>query len=160
VKRLCWCSLLMIVIAAPLRGQEVPSWVREAAATSVPVFGPKTSAVVLLDEQKISVESDGRLVTTNHHVVRILTREGRARAVARAVYRTDGGKVRGLNAWLLRASVPVKKYDRAVDIAAVNNDIYNEVRAKVISATDDSDPGSVFAYESITEERSIFTQFD
>jgi hypothetical protein len=150
----------MIVVVTPLRAQDVPPWVRDAAATTAPAFGPKTTAVVLLDEQKISVESDGRLVTTNHRVVRVLTREGRSRAIARAVYRTDGAKVRTLNAWLLRPSLPVKKYETAVDIAAVNNDIYNEVRVKIISATDDSDPGSIFAFESVIEERSIFTQFD
>ena len=92
--------------------------------------------------------------------MRLLSREARSRAVARALYRTDSGKVRALNAWLLRPSMPPRKYDTAADIAAVNNDIYNEVRSKVISATEDSDAGSFFAYEAVTEERSVFTQFD
>jgi hypothetical protein len=76
------------------------------------------------------------------------------------MYRTDGGKVRSINAWLLRPSTPPKKYDSASDVAAVNNDIYNEVRVKVISAAQDSDAGSTFAYETVTEDRSVFTQFD
>ena len=160
MKRLVWCCLLAAVITKPSTAQDVPQWIREAAGSTIPVFGPKIPGVVLLAEERVVVERDGRMVTTTRRVTRLLSREARSRAAARAVYRTDSGKVRGLNAWLLRPSLPLKKYDTAVDIAAVNNDIYNEVRAKVISATEDSDAGSIFAYEAVTEERSVFTQFD
>jgi transglutaminase-like putative cysteine protease len=160
MKQLLCCCVFAMMAAKPSPAQDVPQWVREAAASAVPGFGPKISAVVLLAEERVTVESDGRIVTTIHRATRLLSREARKRAIARAVYRTDGGKVRSLNAWLLRPSLPLKKYDAAADIAAVNNDIYNEVRVKVISATDDSDAGSVFAYEAVTEERSVFAQFD
>lgn len=160
MKRLVWCCLLAAVITKPSTAQDVPQWIREAAGSTIPVFGPKIPGVVLLAEERVVVERDGRMVTTTRRVTRLLSREARSRAAARAVYRTDSGKVRGLNAWLLRPSLPLKKYDTAVDVAAVNNDIYNEVRAKVISATEDSDAGSIFAYEAVTEERSVFTQFD
>jgi hypothetical protein len=160
MKPLIWSCLLIITLAKPSPAQEAPQWVREAAANAVPGFGPKVSAVVILAEEHVSAESDGRIVTTTRRATRLLSREARGRAIARAIYRTDGGKVRSLNAWLLRPSMPVKKYDAAVDIAAVNNDVYNEVRAKVISAMEDSDAGSIFAYEAVTEERSVFTQFD
>ena len=160
MKRLFWCCLLAAIITKPSTAQDVPQWVREAAGCTIPAFGPKTAGVVLLAEKRVVVEPDGRVITTTRYATRFLSREARSRAIARAVYRTDSGKVRGLNAWLLRPSLPLKKYDTAVDIAAVNNDIYNEVRAKVISATEDSDAGSVFAYEAVTEERSVFTQFD
>ncbi len=160
MKRLVWLCLLTLVVATPSRGQDVPQWVKDATAGTLPAFGPKTSAVVLLAEERITVESDGRLVNSNRLGMRLVKREARARAVARAMYRTDGGKVRSLTAWLLRPSLPLKKYNTAVDVAAVNNDIYNEVRVKVVSAADESDTGSVFAYETITEERSVFTQFD
>jgi len=160
MKRLVWCCLLAAVITKPSTAQDVPQWIREAAGSTIPVFGPKIPGVVLLAEERVVVERDGRMVTTTRRVTRLLSREARSRAAARAVYRTDSGKVRGLNAWLLRPSLPLKKYDTAVDVAAVNNDIYNEVRAKVISATEDSDAASIFAYEAVTEERSVFTQFD
>jgi hypothetical protein len=160
MKRLVWSCLFTIALSNPSLAQDAPQWIKEAAANAVPAVGPKISAVVLLAEERVSVESDGRVITTTRRATRLLSREARGRAVARAMYQTDGGKVRSLNAWLLRPSMPVRKYDTAVDIAAVNNDIYNEVRAKVISAMGDSDAGSIFAYEAVTEERSVFTQFD
>jgi len=160
VNRLIGLCLLTVVAANPSLAQDVPQWVKQAATNTLPAFGPKTTAATLLSEERVNVESDGRIVTTTRHAIRLLSREAARRAVARAVYRTDSGKVRGLNAWLLRPSLSLKKYDTAIDIAAVNNDIYNEVRAKVISAAEDSEAGSIFAYEAVTEERSVFTQFD
>jgi len=46
-----------------------------------------------------------------------------------------------------------------VDVALAANDIYNESRYRSISGTGDVDPGSVFGFESVLEDRSIFTQF-
>jgi len=45
------------------------------------------------------------------------------------------------------------------DIALVENDVYNDYRERVILAAQDADPGSVFAYEAVSEDKSIFTQW-
>src|SRR5215468_8373270 len=111
MRRLFWICFLTISVASRLAAQDLPQWIRDASNVTVPTYGPKTSAVVLLAENRVSVESDGRIITTTHRVIRLLTREGRPRSVARAMYRTDGGKVRSINAWLLRPSTPPKKYD-------------------------------------------------
>ena len=56
----------------------------------------------------------------------------------------------------------MKKYgkDQTLDLAGAPNDVFNEVRVKMIDASDDMEVGAVFGYEWTTEDRSVFTQFD
>ena len=157
-------SLLIILLAgvSAFAGDEVPAWLQQAAATNAPAYDKDVPAVVLLNEQKITVSDDGRVVRTRTFAVRILNREGRSEAIAREVYQTDTGKVRDLQAWLIRPNGPVKHYgkDQTVDIALAMNDVYNEYRAKAIIAEDDADAGQVFGYQLVSEDRSIFSQFE
>src|SRR5215831_14665412 len=142
--------------------EEPPQWLRQVASAKLPVYDKKVPAVVLLDEQNVTVDENLRVTTDSRHAVRLFSREGRGAAVAREIYRTDTGKVRELHAWLIPSSGDVKRYgkDEILDVALVNNDIYNEVRAKLIAAGDEADSGAVFGYESSTEDHSIFTQFE
>jgi hypothetical protein len=66
-----------------------------------------------------------------------------------------------MRAWLIRPSGEVRAYGKKeiIDAAMVNNDVYNEVRVKIISAEEDADAGCVFGYEVVTEEREVFSQF-
>ena len=143
-------------------GDDVPAWLRAAAASSPPTYDKDVPAVVLLNDQRITVAEDGRVITTRNYAVRILIREGREEAVAREIYQTDSGKVRDMRAWLLRPAGDVKRYgkDQTMDIALTNNDVYNEYRAKAIVASDDADAGAVFGYQVISEDRSVFSQFE
>lgn len=155
--------VLAIVSTAGRAQPKVPQWLAAAAAaTQTPVYEIKNvPAVVLFNEETVNVSSDGTLLRTVRHVVRILEREGRDEAVARVVYQTDSDKVKGINAWLIRKVGETKDYGKkeVVDIALVSNDLYNEARSALIIAEDDAEPGDVFGYESVLEERSIFSQF-
>ncbi len=161
-------ALFLFVLAAPARavatvGDEVPAWLRQAASATAPVYDRKVPAVVLHREENVTVGADGRVTTTKTYAVRMLTREGRSSATAGALYITDTGKVNEFKAWLLRASGTVKKYgkDETLDLALSDDDVYNEARIKRISAADDVDgPGAVFGYQSVSEERTVFTQSD
>jgi transglutaminase-like putative cysteine protease len=70
--------------------------------------------------------------------------------------------VRDLQAWLIRSNGPTKHYgkDQTVDIALAINDVYNEYRVKAIIAEDDADAGQVFGYQLVSEDHSIFSQFE
>lgn len=155
------CSIIALT-TAPALADEAPAWLKQAVSVSTPTYKKNVPAVVLLDESKVSIDEDGRVVTTNYYAMKILTREGRAGAVATEIYNTDSGKVREMRAWVIRPSGEVKKYGKndAVDMAIVDNDIYNEARKMFISARDEVEPGAIFGYEATTEERSVFTQFD
>lgn len=156
------CLAVALMSAAARAGDDAPAWLRQAAAAAAPVYEKNVPAVVLLDESKVAVDESGKVTTTNRYAVKILTREGRNEATAKEVYNTSTGKVREMRAWVVRPSGEVKKYgnNEVIDRAIVDNDIYNEARKKIITASSDVEPGAVFGYEATTEERSVFTQFD
>ncbi len=153
-------ALILVSASSAFAGDEVPAWLQQAAQQNVPAYSKEVPAVVLLDESSMAVGEDGRIVTTSTYAVRILSREGREEAVARLPYMTDAGKVREMRAWLIRSNGDVKRYgkDQMLDVAAANNDVYNESRVKVISASDEADAGMVFGYQTVSESRSFFSQ--
>ena len=157
-------TLLFVVLGTgTAAAADPPPWLRQAAQLPTPTTDRSAPAVVLQNEQRVTIEEDGRVVTTTSYAVRILTRAGRPAATGGDVYRTDSGKIRDLRAWLIPAqSGNVREYGKgeSVDLALVNNDVYNEVRMKRIGAEDAADVGSVFGYESTNEDRAVFTQFE
>jgi uncharacterized protein DUF3857/transglutaminase superfamily protein len=152
----------VLTLSAPAAvSDEVPSWLKQAASANLPAYDKKVNAVVLHDETRRTVDEEGRITTVTYKAIRILTREGRGEAVARTVYNTDSEKVKEMRAWLIRPGGEVKNYGKKemVDVSLAENDVYNEARGRVISASDDADAGCVFGYEVTTEERSVFSQF-
>src|SRR5256885_1736070 len=93
-------------------GDEAPAWLKQAAASTIPAYPKDVPAVVLYDESKVTVEEDGRVIKSNYHAVKILTREGREVARAAESYDTDSSKVREMRAWIIRPSGEVKKYNK------------------------------------------------
>lgn len=157
----------LVVVAGGSRtataaGDDQPQWLREAMAASLPKYEKNVPAAVLLNEQRVTVDGDGRVVTVQRYVVRILTREGQSEAHGAVSYMTHTGKVREMRGWLVKASGEVKKYgkDQVVEIAAAPNDVFDEVRIKALHAGSEAEAGAVFAYEAVSEDRSVFTQFD
>lgn len=157
---ICLIVLLATVPAVAAAGDEAPSWLKEAAAVQVPTYDKDVPAVVLRREQANTVDNDGKVTTTTTFAIRILTREGRYYALAIEPYLTNSSKVREMTAWLIRPNGFVKKYgkDQTVDAISDPNDIYNEMRKKVIDATDDADAGVVFGYQATSEDRPLFNQ--
>jgi hypothetical protein len=160
--RLLGFCLLLVAMAAPAYavGDDVPVWLRQAAASSVPTYNKDVPAVALLDEQTVTVGADGRVTTVTTYALRVLTREGRAYASAIEHYDTATGKVRDMRAWLIRPNGSVKRYDKdsVVDEVTDMNDVYNESRVKSISAADDAEVGTVFGYQTTSEDRAMFPQ--
>ncbi len=161
LRKLIGCCFLLALASAHVlaSNDDAPAWLRQAASVSAPAYARDVPAVVLLDESTTRIGEDGRLTTTATYAVRILTNEGRAFAVARAGYATDSGKVRDIRAWLIRPSGQTKAYGKndVMDAAAMN-DVYDESRAKIISAEGDAETGAVFGYQTTSETRSFFNQ--
>ncbi len=160
--KFCSVSFLLFTFFIPvLAGDDAPPWLRQAAAASTPPYHKDVPAVVLLDENRVAVDEEGKVTRSVFYAVKILTRDGRGLARASEVYETDKGKIKEFRAWLIYPSGNVKKFgkDETADIAFVDNDIYNEARSRVISARDEAEPGAVFGYEAVTESRDFFNQF-
>ena len=164
------CLLTFVFIAAlnAFGGDTPPSWMKQAAASAVPSYDKEVSAVVLHKEQIVTVNSDNVMVTTENYAVKILSREGRKRAIARAFYLVSAGKVREIEGWLIRPDGTVKNYDKKsiLDVISDPDDVYNEYRLKVIDGSDDADAGAIFGYTTVSEDRPLyfqekwFSQFD
>jgi transglutaminase-like putative cysteine protease len=153
---------LISFLAIAAVADDAPAWLRQAASSAIPTYDKNVPAVVLLDESRVTINDEGKVKTVNLYAVRILTKEGRSAARARELYQTDTGKMRELKAWLIRPAGRVIEYGKKdyVDIAAADNDVYNEYRVRTISAKDEAEVGDVFGYESSSEETTVFTQFD
>lgn len=151
--------LIFAVPAGAATGDDTPQWVLQAAALKVPTYDKDVPAVVLVKDKNITVSSDGKVIEVYNYAIRILRREGREFAAGHAVYDPDT-KVKDFRAWLLRPTGEPKRYgkDDIVDIAGNLDDVYNEFRVRRVSAADDADTGSVFAYTYTLEQRSVFTQ--
>ena len=141
-------SLLVILflssLASTALADDAPAWLRQAASINVPVYEKDVPAVVLQNEQLVTLNHDGKLITTTNYAVKVLSREGRALAVARALYLVSSGKVREIEGWLIRANGTVRDFDKksVVDIISDPDDIYNEYRVKVIDASDEAEIGA------------------
>jgi transglutaminase-like putative cysteine protease len=137
-----------------------PPWMRQAAAATIPTYEKDVPAVVLHDEQQVTLGTDGKLVTVENFAVKLLNREGRRYAIARAFYLVSAGKIRNIEAWLIRSDGTTKSYEKGsiVDIIADPEDVYNEGRIKLIDATGEVDTGHVFGYTVVSEDLPLFYQ--
>jgi hypothetical protein len=157
-------TVLTAVVAAfgVAHGEDAPPWLATAAAQDVSRVDPKAPGVVILDDGVVSFSPEGVKTITSRWAIRILKREGRERANARQPYETETQKVTDFRAWLIRPDGRVKKYGKGetVDLSLVDDDVYNQARVKVITAEDEAEPNSVFGYEAIVEDRSVFTEFE
>jgi hypothetical protein len=161
VVRVLFLTILVLLASVPaFAGDDAPSWLKHAAAQSVPGYEKTVPAVVLRDEEQVSYSSDGKLVTTENYAVKLLSREGRKYAIAKAFYLVNGSKIRDIDAWLIRPDGTVKEYGKKdiLDIISDPDDVYNEGRIKLIDASNDVEVGSVFGYTTVTEENPLFYQ--
>ncbi|MCU0229556.1 MAG: DUF3857 domain-containing protein, partial [Bryobacterales bacterium] len=105
--------LLMLLGGALLAAPpQLPAWLDAAAKQSVPTYGPKVNAVVLVDEAQVTVDGAGMKSRRVRYAVRILNDRGRGMARASVAYYMGAGKVKRLQAWLRTPSGNVREYDK------------------------------------------------
>ena len=154
-------SLMLLCLLA---ADDVPSWLREISTTKTAEFGPKVPAVVLLNEERTTVDETGKRTTTKRMAVKILTKEGAGSAMGAESYQTDTAKIKDFRAWMLYPSGTVKKYgkDDIVDLSMTNGaaggELYSQGRVRMVSGKREADIGNVFGYEAISEDKTVFAQ--
>ncbi|MFZ1702546.1 MAG: DUF3857 domain-containing protein [Pyrinomonadaceae bacterium] len=155
-----FAAAFVSLAAIEVSAGDAPGWLRQASAMSAPGYDKEVPAVVLHDEQIVSLNNDGKQVTTQNYAIRLLSREGRRFAIARAFYLVSAGKIKDIDAWVIRPGGSSKSYDKksVVDVISDPDDVYNEGRIKVIDASDDVDTGFVFGYTIVSEEAPLFYQ--
>jgi transglutaminase-like putative cysteine protease len=150
-----WMTLALSVNARA----EAPAWLQQAIATSPT---PSSHATVLLDDISVRIGADGKATTVRRYAVRIHDRDGRDAAAVREVYVSGSGSIRSIRGWVLHPSSAPRELGggNVIDAALVGNDVYNEVRVRLLRASDDVSDGDVFGAEVESEERLLFAQFD
>ena len=157
-RRLCPLFWLALPAALAHAANDVPDWVKQAASATLPSYPAKVTNVTLLREEAVTVDVDGHRVMRERGVIRVL-QAGADKIAAHRAYDSKTGRIRDFQGWLippLGKPIPYAK-NRVLDIAVAQGEVYDEYRAKVLELGD-ARPGSVFAWEVIEEERSIFTQ--
>ncbi len=162
INNLFFSILIVVTLAVSSAfafGDKAPAWLQNAARMNVPSYDKEVSAVVLHNEENVTLNSRGKLITTERYAVKVLTREGKKYSVARALYLVSSGKIRNINAWLIRGN-STKKYGKkaVLDIISDPDDVYNEYRLKIIDASADADVGSVFGYTVVSENVPLYYQ--
>lgn len=141
----------------------VPDWVKAAAAAPLPMLPESTKAVVLLDEETYTVDAKGQAVVHVRKVVKILRPQGRKMsATYPMVWYDKDSKVLSFHAW----SVDPAGHEYAVkDNEMVDHgegegfELYSDDRAKVANPPG-HDPGGIIAWEFERRERPYLAEVD
>ena len=139
--------------------KDVPSWVAEVATRALPVYAGTVPAAVLLDDEKVTVESTGMVDTVTRCAIKILTHEGKKEAEVMEGYEKGGRQVKELHAWLVAPGGFIKTFEKGSieDLGAYSDELYNDYRFKRIKA-DNAEIGAVFVYESEVVEKPTGAQ--
>jgi hypothetical protein len=125
-----------------------PGWVITAAHASTPYYPKTTKAVVLDDEETLTVQPDGKAILLKRRVIKILRPQGRGFATVVVPIDRDR-KLHSLHVWGIASDGhPYTLSDK--EIVEVGDDeygmLYVDLHAKIARAPA-ADPGAVVAYE-------------
>jgi len=157
--RLPALALLAVSLAA---ADEIPGWVREVAGRQVPSYPAKVALVTLLSETSVTVEADGRQIRREREAVKVLQR-GRRVPAAECFYNPKSGRVREFAAWLLPPSGKPTSFGKNAIVdqsAAASFEEYDEGRLRLIQPAADLQPGTVFAWEAVDEEKPVYADYE
>lgn len=154
-------GLWLVVAAATAWGAEsAPAWLMEAARQPAKAYPAKVTKAVLLAEEALTVDEAGRRTMRERGAVRMVSGRGAGLRAYRS-YNAKTGKIRSFQAWLVSKDGTVESYgkERVLDVALDTSAAYNEARAKAVECDPAAEEGSVFGWEVVEEESTIFTTY-
>lgn len=156
--------LAAAIFVAPLafsksKEKPAPSWVTESATRATPSYSGRVPAAVLLNEQKVTIDSLGLMNTVTRRAVKILTHEGKQEAEVVVPYEKGGDEIKDLRAWLVAPGGYVKTFEKSdvEDLGMYSDDLYNDFRLRRVRAIN-PELGSVFVYESEVQQKPTEAQ--
>src|SRR5580704_386627 len=157
--------LALVVVAvwvAPARASDnAPEWFRTAASQTLPEYSKETSAVVLYDEEIITVKDSGEIEVTRRHACKLLRPDGREECGYAFVRFDNQTKVASFQAWTIMpsgAQIQTKQKE-AIEVSLVDFEVFNDERAKVIKFPE-ANVGSVVGYEYTQRQRPFVFEED
>jgi hypothetical protein len=151
----------LLLCAIPLlAAEDVPGWVRDAAARTVPSYPPKVSVVVLLNEEDVAVNPDGSRVMRERGAIRVLQSTSETVSASRC-YDSRNGHIRSFQGWLLPSGAKPVVFGKSAiaERSAASEDMYTERRCQRLNPGAGLAPGGVFAWEIVEEEKTSFTNY-
>jgi hypothetical protein len=139
--------LLWLACVPCLASANIPDWVRQAAAQTLPDYDPETNAVVLLDDITYTVTASGEYTEHYRRVVKILRPEGRLQGDW-SLYLRGQEKLLSLHAWTLDGSgreFELKEKD-FMELSPYSYALYDDIHLRTAAAPA-ANPGSVIAFE-------------
>ncbi|HEY4009602.1 MAG TPA: DUF3857 and transglutaminase domain-containing protein [Acidobacteriaceae bacterium] len=151
-------------MAAPLHASSnnVPDWVKAAAAQPLPHLPETTKAVILLDDETYTVDAKGQAVEHERVVVKILRPQGRDFAYPAVWYDKDS-KVLSMHAWSIDPAgheYAVKDNEmHEVSPPGEGGQLFEDIKIRVADPPG-RDPGGIIAYEYEKRERPYLAETD
>lgn len=139
-----------------------PDWLRAAAQEKLPDYSKETLAVVLLDEEQITVKDNGEIDTLHRRAFRILRPEARENYGGITVIFDDETKIAYMKAWTITPDgheMEVKDKD-VFEGGDFSSEIeFNDIRYKNLQFPEPN-PGSVIGYEYVQRNRPFVFEDD
>lgn len=139
-----------------------PDWLVSAGRLPTPKDVGEAGALVLFQQTRMTVGSDGMVTTFQRRAIRILKASGNEHAAARVYYLDKTDRVRTSASWLMRDGKIIRSARGAdwLDIAAVSNGaLFDEYRVKRSDLSGSAMPGDIFGVETRIEGRPLFADF-
>jgi hypothetical protein len=141
----------------PAQADSAPDWLREAARDKLPDYPKETKAVVLLDEERMTVKDNGDIESHVRRAYKLLRPEAREDYDAVAVDFANDKKITYLKAWTITPDgheLELKEKD-AAEVSLNGDELYSDERAKVLRFPE-ANPGSIVGYEYVQKRRPYY----
>jgi hypothetical protein len=129
------------------RAGDAPDWLRAAAAAPLPKVPADAKAIVLLDDETVTVQANGSDIEHHRWAVKILRSSGRDRGILVIPFNKQM-KIDSMKGWCIPATgkeMSVTEKD-AIEVGMVDAMEFSDVRKRVLQAPA-SDPGNVIGFE-------------
>jgi len=152
----------LAVLVPPARAG-APDWLRAAAQEKLPDYPKDTVAVVLLDEQQVTVKDKGEIDTLYRRAFRILRPEAREEDFGGIKVDFDSQtKIAYMKAWTIMSDgqeLTVKDKDVIEGGDFSSEEEFNDIRYKTLQFPEPN-PGSVIGYEYVQKNRPFIFEDD
>ena len=152
-------AIVLLTASIATAADAPPEWVLQASRATTLTYPSTVQAVTLLREEVLTVDAEGNRTARERGVIKIL-QTTRSRISALRSYNTKSGRIKSFQGWLIAPDGKTTTYgkDHVLDISLADG-MYDEARAKSLPCPVGSAPGTIFAYEAVEEEKTIFTHY-
>ncbi len=147
-------AIALACFTAAARSHSAPPWLTATAHQQIPAYPSDTVAVVLFEQQQITIDASGHVETLHRVAYKILRPEAHDTYGTLVVPFDSETKIKSINAWSIPPSGDVYEVGakEAMETGISPDALYSDDRQKILSIPA-ADPGNVIGYEYVQEDR-------